>query len=78
MTDKEEMAKAFGVSLETVEGVNMLMWDIQSQLPVGAVIIRMYAAAEGGLRLVIRTDDGDERRYTVHFDNGRPIVQYMP
>lgn len=42
--------------------------QIESQLPVGEHIDRMYRAIEGDIRVITRDKRGHETRYTVRFD----------
>lgn len=42
--------------------------QIESQLPTGEKIDRMYTAFEGGIRVITKTADGHETRYNVTFD----------
>lgn len=44
------------------------MKQIESQLPQGEKIDRMYTAFEGGIRVVTKTAAGFETRYNVSFD----------
>ncbi len=44
------------------------MKQIQSQLPQGEKIDRMYTAFEGGIRVITKNTDGFEIRYNVSFD----------
>lgn len=42
--------------------------QIESQLPAGENIDRMYSAAEGGIRVITVDATGAERRYAVSYD----------
>lgn len=42
--------------------------QIESQLPQGEKIDRMYSAFEGGIRVITKNADGYEIRYNVSFD----------
>ena len=42
--------------------------QIKSQLPQGDRIDRMYAAFEGGIRVITKNTTGFETRYNVIFD----------
>lgn len=42
--------------------------QIESQLPQGESIDRMYTAFEGGIRVITKNADGFETRYNVSFD----------
>ena len=42
--------------------------QIESQLPQGEKIGRMYTAFEGGIRVITKNTDGYEIRYNVSFD----------
>ena len=42
--------------------------QIKSQLPQGDRIDRMYAAFEGGIRVITKDANGRETRYYVSFD----------
>jgi hypothetical protein len=42
--------------------------QIESQLPQGEKIDRMYTAFEGGIRGITKNADGYEIRYNVSFD----------
>ena len=43
--------------------------QIKSQLPQGDRIDRMYAAFEGGIRVITKNTTGFETRYNVSFDS---------
>jgi hypothetical protein len=42
--------------------------QIESRLPAGEKIDRMYTAFEGGIRVISKNADGIETRYNVSFD----------
>lgn len=42
--------------------------QIESQLPQGEKIDRIYTAFEGGIRVITKNADGYETRYNVSFD----------
>lgn len=42
--------------------------QIESQLPQGEKIDRMYTAFESGIRVITKNTDGYEIRYNVSFD----------
>ena len=42
--------------------------QIKVQLPLGERIHRMYRAYEGDIRVVTKTNDGNEVRYRIYFD----------
>lgn len=42
--------------------------QIESQLPQGESIDRMYTAFEGGIRVITKNANGCEIRYNVSFD----------
>lgn len=44
--------------------------QIESQLPQGEKIDRMYTAFEGVIRVITKNTDGYEIRYNVSFDAG--------
>lgn len=44
------------------------MRQIESQLPQGESIDRMYTAFEGGIRVITKNAHGCEIRYNVSFD----------
>lgn len=53
--------------------------QIQSQLPKGAQILRLYRAFEGDYRVIAKSpSDGLEKRYTIKFENDCPQIQLMP
>lgn len=50
--------------------------QIESQLPQGEKIDRMYSAFEGGIRVITKNADGYEIRYNVSFDaNGNANIK---
>ncbi|SDN78361.1 hypothetical protein [Acetanaerobacterium elongatum] len=50
--------------------------QIESQLPQGEKIDRMYTAFEGGIRVITKNADGYEIRYNVSFDaNGNASIK---
>ncbi len=42
--------------------------QVKSQLPEGEKFARAYTAFEGGIRVISKTSDGHETRYSVSFD----------
>ncbi|OQB12998.1 MAG: hypothetical protein BWY15_01962 [Firmicutes bacterium ADurb.Bin193] len=53
--------------------------QVQSQLPDGTQILRLYRAFEGDYRVIAKTPgDNFEKRYTIKFENDYPRIQLMP
>ena len=52
--------------------------QVKAQLPEGERFDRAYRAFEGGIRVISRDKDGNEYRYTVHFDrDGNAAIERM-
>lgn len=55
---------------------NKQIKQIESQLPHGEKIVRMYTAFEGGIRVITVNAAGFEVRYNVSFDSdGNAIIK---
>jgi len=58
---------------------SMQMKQIKEQLPEKALILRMYKAFEGDLRVIVKLPENEyETRYSVKYEDDYPHVEYMP